>query len=55
MPGQSIMLQPLDVEELTTDYRADVALNFQPYIVNPTKTEDMVERLLFKRFVYDVQ
>ncbi|CAG2215374.1 unnamed protein product [Mytilus edulis] len=37
------------VEELTTDYRADVALNFQPYIVNPTETEDMVERLLFKR------
>ncbi|XP_071123199.1 uncharacterized protein [Mytilus edulis] len=49
MPGQSIMLQPLDVEELTTDYRADVALNFQPYIVNPTETADMVERLLFKR------
>lgn len=55
MPGQSIMLQPLDYDDLTTDYRADVAFNFQPYIVNPSETKDMVERILYKRFVYNVQ
>ncbi|CAG2187681.1 unnamed protein product [Mytilus edulis] len=49
MPGQSIMLQPLDYDDLTTDYRADVAFNFQPYIVNPSETKDMVERILYKR------
>lgn len=50
-----MMLQPLDYDDLTTDYRADVAFNFQPYIVNPSETEDMVERILYKRFVYNVQ
>ncbi|XP_076116641.1 uncharacterized protein LOC143084119 [Mytilus galloprovincialis] len=47
--GQSIMMQPLEEKDLITDYRSDSSPHFQPYIVNPDTTSDMVERLLYKR------
>ncbi|XP_076087285.1 uncharacterized protein LOC143057777 [Mytilus galloprovincialis] len=49
IPGQTIVLQPISEEDLTTEYRSDSSTDFQPYIVNPVTTLDMVERLLYKR------
>ncbi|XP_063408918.1 uncharacterized protein LOC134692399 [Mytilus trossulus] len=49
IPGQTIVLQPISEEDLTTEYRSDSSSDFQPYIVNPATTWDMVERLLYKR------
>jgi hypothetical protein len=48
--GQSIIIQPLDNHDLMTEYRSDSSLSFQPYIVDPTMTTDMVERALYKRY-----
>lgn len=48
-PGQSIVLQPLDKGDLTTSYASDSSSQFQPYIVNPADTLDMVDRTLYKR------
>jgi hypothetical protein len=42
-PGQSIMMQPLSDKELTTDYRSDSSPHFQPYIVNPDTTSDLLK------------
>jgi hypothetical protein len=47
------MMQPLSDKKLTTDYRSDSSPHFQPYIVNPDTTSDMVERLLYKRYVWN--
>lgn len=44
------MMQPLEEKDLITDYRSDSSPHFQPYIVNPDTTSDMVERLLYKRY-----
>ncbi|VDI71255.1 Hypothetical predicted protein, partial [Mytilus galloprovincialis] len=49
IPGQTIVLQPISKEDLTTEYRSDSSTDFQPYIVNPATTLAMVERLLYKR------
>ncbi|CAG2204566.1 unnamed protein product [Mytilus edulis] len=49
IPGQTIVLQPISEADLTTEYRSDSSTDFQPYIVNPATTLDMVERLLYKR------
>ncbi|VDI67222.1 Hypothetical predicted protein [Mytilus galloprovincialis] len=47
--GQTIVLQPISDEDLTTEYGSDSSPDFQPYIVNPATTQDMVERVLYKR------
>ena len=52
-PGQSIMFEPLESKDLTTTYASDSSAMFQPYIVNPASTADMVDRLLYKRLFLD--
>lgn len=49
-PGQTVVLQPLSKEDLNTEYRSDSSTDFQPYIVNPATSFDMVDRLLYRRY-----
>ncbi|XP_033763071.1 uncharacterized protein LOC117344449 isoform X3 [Pecten maximus] len=51
LPGQTIVVTPLDDATVQKDYRSDASLNFVPYIVNPSTTSDLTERLLQKRFL----
>ncbi|CAC5412724.1 unnamed protein product [Mytilus coruscus] len=48
-PGQTVVLQPISEEDLNTEYRSDSSTDFQPYIVNPATSFDMVDRLLYRR------
>ncbi|XP_052082972.1 uncharacterized protein LOC127720424 [Mytilus californianus] len=48
-PGQTVVLQPISEKDLNTEYRSDSSTDFQPYIVNPATSFDMVERLLYRR------
>ncbi|VDI50948.1 Hypothetical predicted protein, partial [Mytilus galloprovincialis] len=47
--GQSILMEPLDSSDLTTVYDSVSSAEFQPYIVNPNDTMDLVDRLLYRR------
>ncbi|KAK3101942.1 hypothetical protein FSP39_007535 [Pinctada imbricata] len=47
--GQALMIEPLTEDEMNTVYGSASSTNFQPYIVNPTNTTDLTERLLYKR------
>ncbi|XP_052806219.1 uncharacterized protein LOC128235437 [Mya arenaria] len=52
--GQSVLLNELSEEELTTIYQSDATPAFRPYIVNPFETLNKTERLLHKR-TYQVE
>ncbi|XP_052803271.1 uncharacterized protein LOC128233573 isoform X2 [Mya arenaria] len=47
--GQSVLLNELSEEELTTIYQSDATPLFRPFIVNPFVTLNKTERLLYKR------
>ncbi|CAC5409205.1 unnamed protein product [Mytilus coruscus] len=47
--GQSILMEPLDSSDLTAVYDSVSSTQFQPYIVNPNDTMDLVDRLLYRR------
>ncbi|CAG2247499.1 unnamed protein product [Mytilus edulis] len=46
--GQTVVLQPISEKDQNTEYRSDSSTDFQPYIVNPATSFDMVDRLLYR-------
>ncbi|XP_076076023.1 uncharacterized protein LOC143046845 [Mytilus galloprovincialis] len=47
--GQSVLMEPLDSTDLTAVYDSVSSTQFQPYIVNPSDTMNLVDRLLYRR------
>ncbi|KAK3103480.1 hypothetical protein FSP39_019545 [Pinctada imbricata] len=47
--GQALLVEPLTEQEMNTTFGSASSTNFQPYIVNPSTTTDLTERLLYKR------
>lgn len=50
--GQSIIVTALKAADLTATYGSDASVDFVSYIQDPATSMDMVQRLLYKRWVY---